>query len=662
LAIIKPLPPDPSEAADQIVSLSFSSNGQLLVGGSRDSGVFLWNVLTGRFIRTFNRSALAGHVNISSVAVSHDGKLVVAGQSERARSSGDIGAERGVAVWDAATGQRRFTLRGHEDGVRAVGFSANDEWIVSASYDGTIRYWDRDTGKWVATFTAAADGRWMMITESGLFAGSSDNDELINVIRGLDTFSVAQFRQELYRPDLVKQLLTGDPERRYRDAAKKLSLETILNGGPPPQIELLSNRTQQAGDTIRISVRINDAGGGIGPKVDWRVNGVTAGAAEEGAPTPNPPPTNYRVDSETLTIDPNRKNVITVIAYNGIGQLASEPFHINIDASGATSAPRPRMFGIAVGVSDYVNTDWKLRYAAIDAQAFADAMKAAAGRIYADVQIRVVPEQQATRAGLAAAFAQIKGVIKASDVFVLFVAGHGRTVESTGTYYFLQRDLTFDSQHSVEDGIGQDTWQSWLKQIPAQKSILIFDTCESAAAAGLTRGSVEQETAIDRLRDATGRSVITAARQAAYEGYKGHGVLTYAILDTFTEKAPGKSDEVDLLQLAASVYHEVPDISQSLFGVRQHPINKIEGNFPIGMTIPALATDTEETAISPQPTHVVTRTERLRERPATDAPGDRELAPGTLVRVVELSGDWAVVARDGQKMGYVPIAALLKLQ
>jgi Caspase domain len=226
----------------------------------------------------------------------------------------------------------------------------------------------------------------------------------------------------------------------------------------------------------------------------------------------------------------------------------------------------------------------------------------------------------------------------------------------------LPRDLTFDGGHSVEDGIGQDTWQTWLKQIPAQKSILIFDTCESAAAAGLTRGSVEQETAIDRLRDATGRSVITAARQAAYEGYKGHGVLTYAILDTFTERTPGQSHEVDLYQLAASVYREVPDISQSLFGVRQHPINKIEGNFPIGMTMPALAAETEETAISPQPTHVVTRTERVRERPAADAPGDRQLAPGTLVRVVQFSGDWAVVARDGQKMGYLPVASLLRLQ
>jgi hypothetical protein len=75
-----------------------------------------------------------------------------------------------------------------------------------------------------------------------------------------------------------------------------------------------------------------------------------------------------------------------------------------------------------------------------------------------------------------------------------------------------------------------------------------------------------------------------------------------------------------------------------------------------------LTANTGEPTISPQPTHVVTRTERIRERPAADALGERELVPGSLVRVVEFVGDWAIVARDGQKMGYLPVGALLELR
>src|SRR5262245_16304561 len=247
---IKSLPPDPTDAWDQIRSFAFSKDGQLLIGGSRDSGVFMWNVATGRWIRTLGRDSLAGHVNVSSVAVSHDGKLVVGGLAERARSSGDIGAERGIKVWEADTGKLLFTLRGHEGGVRAVTFSPDDRWIVSASYDGSIRYWDRTSGKWLATFTAAQDGRWLMVTESGFFAGSSNTDDLVGVVRGPVPYSVSQFRDHLYRPDLVEELLKGDAEGKYADATSKLNLQTVLDSGPAPQIELLEKRTEQSGDTV----------------------------------------------------------------------------------------------------------------------------------------------------------------------------------------------------------------------------------------------------------------------------------------------------------------------------------------------------------------------------------------------------------------------------
>jgi hypothetical protein len=34
-----------------------------------------------------------------------------------------------------------------------------------------------------------------------------------------------------------------------------------------------------------------------------------------------------------------------------------------------------------------------------------------------------------------------------------------------------------------------------------------------------------------QLEHATGQNLIAASRQAAFEGYKGHGVLTYALLE-----------------------------------------------------------------------------------------------------------------------------------
>ena len=56
------------------------------------------------------------------------------------------------------------------------------------------------------------------------------------------------------------------------------------------------------------------------------------------------------------------------------------------------------------------------------------------------------------------------------------------------------------------------------------------------------------------------------------------------------------------------------------------------------------------------------RPELAREKPAADAPGNHELPRGYQVRVFAFAGDWAIVARDGQKLGYVPVEALARLQ
>jgi hypothetical protein len=265
-------------------------------------------------------------------------------------------------------------------------------------------------------------------------------------------------------------------------------------------------------------------------------------------------------------------------------------------------------------------------------------------------------DKDATAKGIEAAIDGLKDEVKPADVFVFYVAGHGRSI--AGTYYFLPQDLEFESGQTITTGgISQDMLQKWLAKIPAQKSILILDTCESAAA----RGDLERETAIDRLQHATGRSVITAASDSAFEGYQGHGLLTYTILDELTRSEGSGDEEVTLSKLAAYVYEQVPAISQRVFGVRQQPHSTIADDFPLGERVAALARPSGEPAIPKSPTHVLIREEVVREQPEPEARGQRTITPGAQVRVVELVGDWAAIAADGQKIGFVPVKALAPL-
>jgi hypothetical protein len=313
---------------------------------------------------------------------------------------------------------------------------------------------------------------------------------------------------------------------------------------------------------------------------------------------------------------------------------------------------------IAVGVSDYAKSEWRLKYAADDAKTVGETLRNVAHGIYGEPKIVPLLDRDATVKGIESAIDSLKDQIKSSDVFVLYIAGHGRSI--AGTYYFLPQDLQFASGETIMTaGVSQDMLQKWLAKIPAQKSILILDTCESAAARG---SDVEQETAIDRLQHATGRSVITAASNSAFEGYKGHGLLTYTILDRLTKQVGNDdAEEITLWKLATYVKEQVPKISQQVFGERQEPHNSVGDDFPIGTRVASLTRPSAELDIPKTPTHVLIKEERVRERPDKNAQGLRVLTPGAQVRVVKLMDPWAMIAIDGEKLGYVPNEALVVL-
>src|SRR5262249_49846336 len=100
------------------------------------------------------------------------------------------------------------------------------------------------------------------------------------------------------------------------------------------------------------------------------------------------------------------------------------------------------------------------------------------------------------------------------------------------------------------------------------KAIFIFDTCDSGSVrqmiAGL-RGSAEFDTAQQRLKEAVGRSLFTASsdEQSANEGYKDHGLLTYAILEGLA-KAGGDKPLIWLTDLKFHVEDKVRAYSKEM--------------------------------------------------------------------------------------------------
>jgi WD40 repeat protein len=119
----------PIEGHDSWVhSVAFSPDGQIIVSGSRDKTIRLWNT-EGNPIG----KPLQEHTEeVRSVAFSPDSELIVSGSDDTT-----------IRLWDEQGNSIGQPLRGHKDCVNAVVFSPDGKLIVSGSSDGTVRLWDK---------------------------------------------------------------------------------------------------------------------------------------------------------------------------------------------------------------------------------------------------------------------------------------------------------------------------------------------------------------------------------------------------------------------------------------------------------------------------------------------------------------------------------------
>ncbi|KOP25883.1 hypothetical protein AMR41_13365, partial [Hapalosiphon sp. MRB220] len=135
-----------------VKAVAVTPNGQKVISASRDHTLKVWNLDTGKkgffnFIKNLiNRRqlfTLNGHSSwVNAVAVTPNEQQVISASSDNT-----------LKVWNLDTGEEQFTLNGHSNSVSAVAVTPNEQQVISASSDNTLKVWNLDTGEVITTFT-----------------------------------------------------------------------------------------------------------------------------------------------------------------------------------------------------------------------------------------------------------------------------------------------------------------------------------------------------------------------------------------------------------------------------------------------------------------------------------------------------------------------------
>ena len=278
-----------------------------------------------------------------------------------------------------------------------------------------------------------------------------------------------------------------------------------------------------------------------------------------------------------LVIGPLPPHDSTVKIYADNSNARSEPLTITLQWDGrAAIAPghqgsaaqrKSHLFVLAVGISQYQRPDLRLNFADHDAKQFVAAMQAQRGKLYAEVNSKLLVNGDATLKNVKDGLAWLQSQAAEDDVGILFLAGHGFQLPDK-EYFYAPAD--FDPQRPRDTGIDYKTLRQTLVKFSGEgnKAIFLIDTCYAGSALGPNLSMSSADSLATQLsRPEYSVVVLTASSgdQLSYEDAKwGDGAFTKALLEGVTEgKAdPAQTGEITVFDLSSYVTKRVKVLTE----------------------------------------------------------------------------------------------------
>jgi hypothetical protein len=486
-----------------------------------------------------------------------------------------IGYRSGTVVFsDLDTQKEVYEFTPGVGGITGISEVAGRGLLLTSGDEGIVRWWKRSDfcseiaskAEELVGLMIFADGTWVVVSPDGRF-DTNKLEEITNLHwfmpdDPLRALPLEIFMREYYEPRLLPRLLAGEKPREIG------ALDKVNRAQPKVEIVGVERELDAQGrpsDTVRVNVKVSGASEEFGPEgnkrriqtgaYDLRVfrdgqlvgrrpeardtEGVSKGASleqeraqwrkahfvvglEQGAKIVSFPGVRLprRADIKEVSF--------TAYAFNEdrVKSQTTPPYPLAITKE--LSSRAGRAYVITVGVNNFQNPDWDLRYAGNDACALGQALKRRFTKQLDEQghkryeQVVWVPlisntrgakqkgcpgsSNDATKDKIRAVLERLSGKeveaqrlrgvpaanrlqpVHPEDTVVVAFSTHGE-VDEQGLFYLLPYDIgpkhapgKDDNETRRERAISSEELSDWVRGIDALNMVMIVDACHSAAS------------------------------------------------------------------------------------------------------------------------------------------------------------------------------------
>ena len=254
-------------------------------------------------------------------------------------------------------------------------------------------------------------------------------------------------------------------------------------------------------------------------------------------------------------------------------------------------------YALLVGVGSYKHeAQLNIPISVADAQGVANVLRDPQYCGYPAEQVTLLHDAGATTTGILAALDQLASRTDAESTVFVFYCGHGDYGDD-GQYYLTTHDTRVANRRVVPgSGISHGVLLGRLRAIPAQRLLLVFNSCHSGEISpSLGPGEpsfgnpLPDTTATALLGTGEGRIIITACRegQVSYIGRGQLSIFTQALVEGLQGKdTVSHNGYISAFDLYTHVYYAVTEaVTKQLGRVQQPELTIIKGIGPFAVSL-----------------------------------------------------------------------------